>query len=79
MSNLIKKLDLRGVKCPLNFVRAKIALDDSDVGTVLELFIDDGEAYDSVPKSLSEEGHEIVSLSSVEDGAWLLLVRKISR
>ena len=56
MSNLIKKLDLRGVKCPLNFVRAKIALDDSEVGTVLELFIDDGEAYDSVPKSLSEEG-----------------------
>jgi TusA-related sulfurtransferase len=63
----------------MNFVRAKIALDDSEVGTVLELFIDDGEAYDSVPKSLSEEGHEIVSLSSVEDGAWLLLVRKISR
>ena len=77
MSNLIKKLDLRGVKCPMNFVRAKITLDDSEVGTVLELFIDDGEAYDSVPKSLSEEGHEIVSLSSVEDGAWLLLVRKI--
>jgi sulfite reductase (ferredoxin) len=77
MSNLIKKLDLRGVKCPINFVRAKIALDDSEVGTVLELFIDDGEAYDSVPKSLSEEGHQIVSLSSVEDGAWLLLVRKL--
>lgn len=77
MSNLIKKLDLRGVKCPLNFVRAKIALDDSEVGTVLELFIDDGEAYDSVPKSLSEEGHQIVSLSSVEDDVWLLVVKKI--
>ena len=75
MSNLIKKLDLRGVKCPLNFVRAKIALDDSEVGTVLELFIDDGEAYDSVPKSLSEEGHQIVSLSSVEDDVWLLVVK----
>jgi len=31
-----------------------------------------------VPKSLSEEGHEIVSLSSVEDGTWFLVVRKIS-
>jgi sulfite reductase (ferredoxin) len=79
MSNLIKKLDLRGVKCPLNFVRAKIALDDSEVGTVLELFIDDGEAYDSVHKSLSEEGHEIVSLSSIEDETWLLVVKKINR
>ena len=77
MSNLIKKLDLRGVKCPLNFVRAKIALDDSELGTILELFIDDGEAYDSVPKSLSEEGHQIVSLSSVEDDVWLLVVKKI--
>jgi TusA-related sulfurtransferase len=77
MSNLIKKLDLRGVKCPINFVRAKIALDDSELGTILELFIDDGEAYDSVPKSLSEEGHQIVSLSSVEDDVWLLVVKKI--
>lgn len=71
-----KKLDLRGVKCPLNFVRAKICLDDSAPGTILEIWIDDGEAYDSVPKSLSEEGHEILSLTAEEDDSWHLKVLK---
>lgn len=72
-----KQLDLRGVKCPLNFVRAKLYLETLDIETVLEIFIDDGEAYDSVPKSLNEEGQEIISLSALEDGAWLLVVRKL--
>jgi len=71
-----KKLDLRGVKCPLNFVRAKICLDDSESGTILKLWIDDGEAYDSVPKSLAEEGHEILSLTAEADSSWNLKVLK---
>lgn len=74
---MVRQLDLRGVKCPLNFVRAKLHLETLDVETVLEIFIDDGEAYDSVPKSLREEGQEIISLSALEDGAWLLVVKKL--
>jgi TusA-related sulfurtransferase len=32
-------LDLRKTNCPLNFVKAKLALEKIDVGDVLELWI----------------------------------------
>lgn len=54
-------LDLRGVVCPLNFVKTKIQLEKMELNQVLEVFLDDGEAIESVPPSVIEEGHEILS------------------
>lgn len=60
-------LDLRGVACPLNFVKTKIQLDKMQTGQVLEIWIDDGEAIESVPPSVVEEGHEILQQVKVEN------------
>ncbi len=75
-SQLDEKLDLRGVLCPLNFVRTKLALEDLEDGQVLEVVLDDGEPMRNVPRSVKEEGHKITHVQRLEDGAYRLLIKK---
>ena len=44
MHNIIPDiiLDLRGIACPLNFVKTKIQLDKMQVGEKLEVLLDPG-------------------------------------
>ena len=60
-------MDLRGIVCPLNFVKTKIQLDKMNKGQVLEIWIDNGEAIESVPKSVIEEGHLVLEQVQVEN------------
>ena len=60
-------LDLRGVACPLNFVKTKIQLEKMHSGQKLEVFLDSGEAIESVPPSVIEEGHKILFQEQVAD------------
>lgn len=68
-------LDLRGVICPLNFVKAKLKLEEIEEGEELELWLDDGEAIKNVPRSLKDEGHEILTLKRGER-FFKLVIRK---
>ena len=52
-------LDLSGVPCPMNWVRAKLALESLHAGEVLELVLDPGEPLDSVPRMAGEDGHGV--------------------
>lgn len=69
-------LDLRGIDCPLNFVKTKIQLDKMQSGQKLEVFLDAGEAIESVPLSVTEEGHIILKIKSVEN-YFKVLIQKI--
>lgn len=71
-----EKMDLRGVICPLNFVEAKLKLEEMEDGQILELVLDDGDPIRNVPRSLKEEGHRIIKVQALEDSAYLLLIRK---
>ena len=71
-SNFI--LDLRGVECPLNFVKTKIQLERMDKGEVLEIQIDSGEAIESVPPSVVEEGHKILKTNQIENYFQLFIL-----
>ena len=55
----MSSLDLTGVACPLNWVRARLALEQLDAGERLELLLDPGEPLRSVPRSAREDGHEV--------------------
>ena len=48
-------VDLRGVCCPANFVRAKLALEEFETGESVRILLDDGEAVKNVPRSLKAE------------------------
>lgn len=72
----IKELDLRGTGCPLNFVKTKLALEELGEGELLEVIIDDGDPVRNVPRSVKDEGHQIIKVEKV-DQAFKLLIKKI--
>ena len=52
-------LDLTGVACPLNWVKAKLELERMRPGERIVLLLDPGEPIESVPRSAREDGHEV--------------------
>lgn len=68
-------VDLRGVTCPTNFVKAKLALEMVDTGEVIEFLLDDGEPVKNVPRSLKSEGHKLLGLKET-DGYYILTLEK---
>ena len=68
--------DFRGVGCPMNFVKTKIAMDPMDSGQTLEILLDDGAPIQNVPNSVKLEGHEILGQDQREDGHWSVLIKK---
>lgn len=69
-------LDLRGVACPMNFVKTKLYMDKMPVGHSVQVLLDDGEPVDSVSESITAEGHEITSKKQQAEGHYCLLIRK---
>ncbi len=63
----MEKLDLRGISCPINYVKAKLKLETMETGEDLELLLSDGEPILNVPKSAKEDGNEILKVEPVED------------
>src|SRR3954454_2687082 len=55
----VTTLDLTGVLCPMNWVRARLELERMRPGARLELVLDSGEALESVPRLAREEGHRV--------------------
>jgi sulfite reductase (ferredoxin) len=70
------EMDLRGVACPMNFVKAKLRLETLDVGATLAVLLDDGEPAQNVPASFRNEGQEVVDLRATGNGQWRMVVRK---
>lgn len=70
-------VDITDKVCPLTFVKAKVAIDESDDGQILAVRMNDGEPVQNVPRSLKDEGHQILKLYDNEDGTYTLLVRKV--
>ncbi|MHB8509054.1 MAG: sulfurtransferase TusA family protein [Candidatus Dormibacteria bacterium] len=64
-------LDLRGTRCPLNYVKTRLALDRLAPGGELEVWLDHGEPELQVPRSLQHDGHAVEVLPGV--GAWVRL------
>ena len=69
----MKSIDLRGVSCPTNFVKAKLALEMLESGETVRFLLDDGEAVKNVPRSLKAEGHKLLGLEEVDDHYELTL------
>lgn len=69
-------VDITDVVCPVTFVKAKVALEELDEGQILSIHMNDGEAVQNVPRSIKEEGHQILKLLKNEDDTYDLIVRK---
>ena len=61
MKILMEELNLIGIKCPLNFVKAKIKLEKMPKDKDLKIILDSLENRESVIKSLETEGYKIIA------------------
>ena len=74
--NSARVVDLRGVQCPLNFVKAKLALEKISLGQTLEVLLDAGEPAENVPASFTEQGQEVLGVT--KDGQhFCVKVRRV--
>jgi sulfite reductase (ferredoxin) len=68
-------VNLRGVACPMNFVKAKLALEQIAVGDVLDVLLDDGEPVRNAPASFAEQGQEVLEITNM-GGHFSVKVRR---
>ena len=72
------QVDITDVVCPVTFVKAKVALEELDDGEILAVRMNDGEPVQNAPRSIKEEGHQILKLLDNEDGTYTLFVKKVA-
>ncbi len=70
-------VDITDKVCPLTFVKAKAALEEIEIGQVLAIKMNDGEPVQNVPRSIKEEGQQVLKLVNNEDGTYVLIVKKV--
>ncbi|WP_232756274.1 sulfurtransferase TusA family protein [Vulcanococcus limneticus] len=68
-------LDLRGTPCPVNFIRARLALEKLEPGQWLQLDLDRGEPEQMVSEGLRGDGHQ-VECEPFDESAVRLLIRR---
>ena len=64
-------LDVSALRCPMTWVRTKLALDRLAPGEELVVRCAPGEAHENVPRSAREAGHDVTV-----DGADVRIVRR---
>ena len=69
------RLDLRGVKCPLNWAHAKVRLERMARGEVIELILDDPRGARDIPHAAEAEGYVVTEVVANE-GLWRLRIEK---
>ena len=70
------KIDLKGEVCPYTFVKSKLALEEMRIGQILEIIVDHEPAVENVPKSLTNEGQEVLSVEKINDTDWRMVILK---
>ena len=66
-------LDLRGVKCPLSWARAKVRLEALATGEEIDLLLDDAQGVADIPRAAETAGHHVVGVVN-EGGRWRITI-----
>ena len=70
-----QELNLKGKICPFTFIASMLALEDMKPGEVLRVIVDYAPAVCDVPRSLRNEGYEILEVSPLNETDWAIWVR----
>jgi tRNA 2-thiouridine synthesizing protein A len=66
-------LDLRGVRCPLSWAKARVRLETMRAGTELDLLLDDPQGAADIPRAAEASGHQVVGVVD-EGGRWRITI-----
>ena len=69
-------LDITNDKCPITFVKTKIALEKLKSNKYLNVYIKEGDALDGLPSSLKELGYKINNKIKINDDVFSLEISK---
>ena len=70
-----QELNLKGKICPYTFIESMLALEEMNPDEVLRVIVDYPPAVCDVPRSLKNEGYDILEVSAVNETDWAILVR----
>ncbi len=73
----IHELDITKEHCPMTFVKTKLKLDKLEVGDELAVILRKGEPLDNVPKSVTEQGNEVLSIDHLHDDIYKIRIKKL--
>ena len=73
-----ERVDITDVVCPVTFVKAKVAMEELEIGQILAVRMNDGEPVQNVTRSFKDEGQQILKLINNEDGTYDLILKKIT-
>jgi len=70
-----RELNLKGKICPYTFIESMLTLEEMEPGELLRVVVDYPPAVCDVPKSLKNEGYEILQVSQINGTDWAIIVR----
>jgi len=70
-----REVDLRGVRCPVTWARAKVRLETLARGTEVTLVVDDPQSVRDVPRAAEASGHHVIGVEA--DGAWWRILLEV--
>jgi tRNA 2-thiouridine synthesizing protein A len=76
MQDVTRQIDITRDVCPMTFVRTRLALDKMAPGETLLVTLKGDEPLRNVPRSATEQGHEVLSLETDESGVSRLVIRR---
>jgi tRNA 2-thiouridine synthesizing protein A len=69
-------LDITTVQCPVTFAKTLLKLEDMQVGQILEVFLNEGEPVQNVPRSIKNEGHKIIKVEQIAEKKYRVLIER---
>ena len=75
MGSKTEQINLFGVKCPLNWAKTKVRLEDLERGDILEVLIDDPKGRRDIPRAAEAEGYAITQIDEIANG-WCIAIEK---
>jgi TusA-related sulfurtransferase len=60
----------------MTFVKTKIQLAKISKDDILEVLVTEGEPLDNIPKSVTEQGFEVLGIENLHDNIFKIRIRK---
>jgi tRNA 2-thiouridine synthesizing protein A len=74
-ANVDQELNLKGKICPYTFIESMLTLEEMKPDEILRVIVDYPPAVCDVPRSLKNEGYEVLGVNPINETDWAILVR----